>query len=108
MNQYYGQKVKAVTPLGDYRLEVVFADGYASEINLAPLVGRGPIYEPLRDVRIFQGVKVSPEWGVLEWSDDLELSPGALRAWCEAGHFMDPEQTDEWIEKHTVAAEKVA
>lgn len=45
--------------------------------------------------------------GVLEWADDLELSPGALRAWCEAGKFMNHDETDAWIEEHTVGAEKV-
>jgi hypothetical protein len=105
---YYEQEVTAVKSLGGYRLGVTFADGFTGEIDLFPLVGRGPIYEPLRDVGFFQRVKVSPEWGVLEWSDDLELSPGALRAWCEAGKFMDHDETDAWIERHSVSPEKAA
>jgi hypothetical protein len=108
MNQYYGQIVTAVESLGDYRLRVTFKDGYAGVIDLSPLIGRGPIYEPLRDVGFFQRVRVSPEWGVLEWSDDLELSSGSLRAWCEAGKFMDHDETDAWIEQHAVASERVA
>lgn len=108
MNQYYGQKITAVDALGGYRLRVTFKDGFSGEIDLSPLIGRGPIYEPLRDAGFFQRVKVSPEWGVLEWADDLELSPGALRAWCEAGTFMDPDETDQWIQRHIAAPEKVA
>jgi hypothetical protein len=108
MNQYYGQKVTGVESLGGYRLRITFKDGFIGEIDLSPLIGRGPLYEPLRDVEFFQRVKVSPEWGVPEWADDLELSPGALRAWCEAGKFMDPDETDGWIERNTSAPEKVA
>ena len=105
---YYEQQVTAAAPLGGYRLRVTFADGFTGEIDLSALVGRGPIYEPLRDVAFFQRVKVSPEWGVLEWAEDLELSPGALRAWCEAGKLMDHDETDAWIERHSVDPEKVA
>jgi hypothetical protein len=108
MNQYFGQRVTAVEPLGGYVLRVTFADEFVGEIDLSPLIGRGPIFEPLRDVGFFQRVKVSPEWGVLEWSDDLDLSPGALRAWCEAGKFMDYDETDKWIEEHAVAPESAA
>ena len=108
MNQYFGQRVTAVEALGGYLLRVSFADGFVGEIDLSPLVGRGPIFEPLRDVDFFQRVKVSPDWGVLGWSDDLDLSPGALRAWCEAGRFMDYEDTDKWIEAHAVAPESAA
>jgi hypothetical protein len=63
MNRYYGQKVTVVEAQGDYRLRVTFADGFGGDVDLAPLLGRGPIYEPLRDVGFFQKVKVSPEWG---------------------------------------------
>jgi hypothetical protein len=105
---YYEQTVAAVQALGEYRLRVTFTDGFIGEIDLSPLIGRGPIYEPLRDIDFFQRVKVSPEWGVLEWADDLELSPGSLRAWCEAGKFMEHDETDAWIEQHTVAVERVA
>jgi DUF971 family protein len=105
---YYEQTVTAVESLGAYRLRVTFEDGFTAEIDLSPLVGRGPIYEPLRDVNFFQQVKVSPGWGVLEWADDLELSPGALRAWCEAGRVMGHEETDAWIDRNTDRSEKGA
>jgi hypothetical protein len=103
MNQYFGQKVTAAQRLGGYRLRVTFADGFTGEVDLSPLVGRGPIFEPLRDLEFFQRVKVSPEWGVLEWPGDLDLSPGAIRAWCEAGKFMDFNETDKWIDEHAIA-----
>ena len=108
LSSYYEQNVSAVESLGGYRLRVTFGDGFTAEIDLSALVGRGPIYEPLRDIGFFQRVKVNPEWGVLEWSDDLELSPGSLRVWCEAGKILSHDETDAWIERSFVAPQKVA
>ncbi len=103
MNQYYGQRVTAAQPLGGYRLRVTFADGFTGEIDLEPLLGCGPIFEPLRDPSFFAKVGVEEGFGCLIWPGDLDLSSGSLRAWCEAGRFMDYKETDDWIEQHTVA-----
>jgi len=36
------------------------------------------------------------------------LSPRTLRAWCEAGRFLDWEETDQWFDRHYNSHEKVA
>ena len=104
---YLSETVTAIQPLDGYRVRATFADGFAGEVDLVPLLDCGPIFEPLRDPAFFRSVKASP-YGVPEWSDELDLSPGSLRAWCEAGKFMDYEQTDAWIEQHSGAPQKVA
>ncbi len=102
------QTVTAIEPLASsYRVRAIFSDGFTGEVDLTPLLECGPIFEPLRDPAFFRRVKVS-SYGVPEWSDQLDLSPGSLRAWCEAGQFMDYEQTDAWIADHGAAREKVA
>jgi hypothetical protein len=108
MNQYYEQTVTAAKPLGGHRLRVTFADGFSAEIDLEALLGRGPIFEPLRDPDFFARVGVEEGFGCLIWPGDLDLSSGSLRAWCEAGKFMDYDETNAWIKQHAVAAEKVA
>jgi hypothetical protein len=105
--KYYQQNVAAVEVLGGWRLRVTFEDGYAATIDLAPLLECGPIFQPLRDASFFAQVKVS-EWGVLEWPGEIDISSGSLRAWCEAGKFMDYEETNAWIEQHSSPAQKVA
>ena len=105
--KYMTQKVTAIEPLDGYRVKVTFADGFSSEVDLAPLLNCGPIFQPLRQLDFFRRVTIAPD-GVPEWSDDLDLSPDSLRAWCEAGRFMDYEETDAWVEQHTSTPEKVA
>jgi hypothetical protein len=60
----------------------------------------------LRDESFFKRVTV--DHGAPLWPDDLDLSPGSLRAWCEAGKFMDCGETHAWIEHHAGEPEKVA
>jgi hypothetical protein len=99
MNRYLTEKVRSIEPLGSYRLRVTFTDGFAGSADLEPLLETGPIFDPWRDTDFFQhGWRIV--CGVPEWGDDLDLSPGSLRAWCEAGHFMDFEETDAWIAAH--------
>src|SRR5579862_7504103 len=100
MNQYYSQKVTDAQALGGHRLLVTFADGFSAEIDLTALLDAGLIFSPLRDPVVFAQAKVNSEWGIIEWPGEIDLSPGSLRAWCEAGHFLSLEETDEWVRKH--------
>ena len=104
---YLTEAVTAIQPLDGHRVRATFADAFTGEVDLAPLLDCGAIFEPLRDLTFFRHVTVSA-LGVPEWPNELDLSPGSLRAWCEAGKFMDYEETDAWIEQHSGAPEKVA
>jgi hypothetical protein len=106
MKNYYEEKVTAIRPLDGRRVHVVFYDGFEGEVDLSPLVGRGPLYEPLRSDESFKAVIV--EHGVPVWPEDFDLSPGTLRVWCEVGHFLDWEETDQWIDEHSGSPEKAA
>lgn len=107
MQRYLNEKVTAIRPLGGYLLEVTFADGFAGKVDLAPLLEAGPIFAPWRDAEFFRsGWKIV--CGVPEWGDDLDISPGSLRAWCEAGELMDFQETDSWIAEHSRPTHEVA
>jgi len=106
MNNYYEEKVKAIRPLDGRRVHVIFSDGFEGETDLGPLIGQGPLYEPLREDETFRAVVI--EHGIPIWPGDFDFSPGTLRAWCEAGRFMDWDETDRWIEQHCGSPEKVA
>lgn len=103
---YLLEKVTAFQPLEGLRARIAFADGFSGELDFMPLLSRGPIFAPLRDTEFFRRVVVSRH-GVPEWSDDLDLSPGTLRVWCEAGRVLGQEETDAWVETHSGAAAKV-
>jgi hypothetical protein len=106
MNRYFTETITAIEAIVGHRVHVTFQDGYSGEVDLTPLLNCGPIFEPLREEAIFKQVTVAD--GAPLWPEDIDLSPGALRAWCEAGKFMDYEETDAWIEQHIVAPERVA
>jgi hypothetical protein len=106
MKEYLLERVTAVEWVAGYRLCATFSDGYAAEIDLAPLLDEGPIFAPWRDRQFFASVRV--DHGVPVWSDDVDLSPGSLRAWCEAGRVLSRHETDEWVAAHRSAPEKVA
>jgi hypothetical protein len=80
---YLTQKVARIEAAGGHRLKVTVRDGFTATVDLAPLLDERPIFEPWRDAAFFAGVRL--EYGVPVWSEDLDLSPGSLRAWCEAG-----------------------
>jgi hypothetical protein len=106
MKDYFEEKVSAIRPLDGRRVRVVFYDGFEREVDLAPLIGKGPLYEPLRADENFRAVTV--DQGVPTWPGDFDLSPGTLRVGCEVGRFMDWQETDQWIDQHYGSPERAA
>jgi hypothetical protein len=107
MQNYFAEKVRVIRPLEGRRVRVTFDDGFEAEVDLAPLLDEGPLYQPLRDENSFRAVTVSRH-GVPVWPDDFDLSPGSLRAWCEAGRLLSIEATDQWVEAHSTSSGKAA
>ncbi|MGA3172676.1 MAG: DUF2442 domain-containing protein [Chthoniobacteraceae bacterium] len=105
---YLLEEVAAIRPLDGYRVAVTFADGYAGEVDLAVLLDcGGEIFQPWHEPELFRQVTVN-DFGAPEWPGEIDLSPGSLRAWCEAGRFMDYDETDQWIAQHSGTPEKAA
>ncbi len=40
--------------------------------------------------------------------DDLDFSPGTLRAWCEIGKILSLDETAKWLDEHCAFPKKVA
>jgi hypothetical protein len=96
---YLTQKLAKIKPTSGHRVWVEFEDGFSAEVDLAPLLDEGPIFAPMSDPAIFAAVRL--DWGIPVWSDDLDLSTAALRAWAEAGRVLTIEETDDWVAKHS-------
>jgi hypothetical protein len=71
-----GSRLLNVRPLGDYRLRVEFEDGTTGEIDLSDRL-TGPVFEPLRDPKLFSQVSVD-EFGVVCWPNGADLAPDAI------------------------------
>lgn len=70
--------VVEVTPLGGYRVELLFSDGHRAQRDLGPYLV-GPVFEPVRDPGYFRQVRVDPRSGTIAWPNGADLAPDTLR-----------------------------
>jgi hypothetical protein len=59
---------------GDHDLRVVFDDGAVRDLSLEGQLD-GPVFEPLRDPRMFARVEVDREAGTVTWPTGADLDP---------------------------------
>ncbi len=69
--------VEAV-PLDGYKVHLRFADGLAADIDLSYLVGRGEIFEPLRDLDYFRQLRITEFADTIEWPNEADIAPETL------------------------------
>jgi hypothetical protein len=74
--------------VGPWTLRVEFNDGRAQVINFWPILA-GELYGPLRDVAVFNQVRVDPEAHTIVWPNGADFDPATLHDW--------PEYEKEWI-----------
>lgn len=68
--------------IGPYKLEVIFEDGKKQHIDFEPALN-GYYYGPLRDLRLFNQVRLDPEINTLVWPNDADFDPATLYYWNE-------------------------
>ena len=69
-------RVNRVIPLAGYRLQIEFEDGASGVLDVSGDL-YGPVFEPLRDVRLFEQVSTD-EFGVICWPNGADLAPEAV------------------------------
>ena len=78
-------RITKVRHIGEYRLELTFADGVQAELNFRDrVVGRGGVFKQLEDLEFFRQVRVDPEIGSIVWPNDVDFDPDVL--YSEATH----------------------
>lgn len=73
--------------VGPYTLRIRSDDGVERTINFEPALA-GEVYGPLRDLALFNQVRIDPEFKNLVWPNDAEFDPADLHDW--------PEVAEEW------------
>jgi hypothetical protein len=72
--------VTSFSIVGPYTLRVAFDDNTEQVINFEPVL-YGEVYGPLRDVRLFEQVRLDAETHNLLWPGEADFDPFVLHEW---------------------------
>ena len=73
-------KVANVEIVAPYTLKITFDDGAQRTIDFAPVLV-GYYLEPLRDLALFNQVRVDPEVHTIVWPNGADFDPATLYNW---------------------------
>ena len=65
---------------GPYTLRVRFEDGVEQLIDFKPVLA-GELFGPLRDLAVFNEVRIDPEVHTLVWPNGADFDPDTLHDW---------------------------
>src|SRR5207247_10492248 len=73
-------RVRSFQIVEPYTLRVQFDDGAEQSINFEPVLA-GELYRPLRDLAVFNQVRIDPEVHTLVWPNGADFDPATLHDW---------------------------
>ena len=91
-------RVNSFEVVGPFTLRVAFDDESEQVINFEPVLA-GELFGPLRDLTLFNKVRLDPEAHTLVWCNGADFDPATLHDWPE--HI-------EWLQKRARQWESVA
>jgi hypothetical protein len=65
---------------GPYTLRVQFDDETQQLIDFRPILA-GELFGPLRDLKVFEQVRIDPEVRTLVWPNGADFDPATLHDW---------------------------
>jgi len=78
-------RVRSFETVGDFTLRVRFDDATEQTIDFRPILA-GEMYGPLRDLELFNQVRVDPEVHTLVWPNGADFDPATLHDWPSHEH----------------------
>jgi len=73
-------RVESVQIEAPYTLRVLFDDGTEQTIDFQPVLA-GELLGPLRDLAVFNQVRIDPEVHTLVWPNGADFDPATLHDW---------------------------
>ena len=73
-------RVRSCQVTAPYTARVSFADGTERVIDFRPVLA-GAMFGPLRDLALFNQVRVDPEVHTLVWPNGADFDPATLHDW---------------------------
>jgi hypothetical protein len=93
-------RVRAFKISGPYTLLVSFDDGTEQTIDFQPILA-GELYGPLKDLHLFNQVRIDPEVSTLVWPNGADFDPATLHDWPRHVRFLAA-RAREW--EHTTTS----
>lgn len=75
-------RVESFAIQAPYTLQVRFNDGVEQVIDFRPILA-GELFGPLRDLEVFNQVRLDPEVHTLVWPNGADFDPATLHDWPE-------------------------
>jgi Protein of unknown function (DUF2442) len=75
-------KVRSFEIVRPYTLWIQFEDGTAQTIDFRSVL-EGELFGPLRDIDVFNQVRIDPEVRTLVWPNGADFDPATLHDWPE-------------------------
>ena len=73
-------RVTSFEIVSSYTVSVGFEDGTEQTINFEPML-EGELYGPLRELKLFNQMRVDPEAHTLVWPNGADFDPATLHDW---------------------------
>ena len=97
-------RVTSFAIIGPFTLKVAFDDGLCREIDFSPIL-RGELYGPLRDLRLFEQVRLDAEVHTLVWPNGADFDPATLHDWpSQVGEVANA--VEHWQQPNEAAARR--
>ena len=87
-------KVRSVKIVAPFTLRVGFDDATEQTIDFRPVLA-GELCRPLRELSLFNQVKIDPEVHTLVWPNGADFDPSTLHDWPENAEAL-AERARQW------------
>ena len=68
--------IKEIKYKHDYVYHIFFDDGSRGDVDFSEYRGKGPVFEPLRDINYFK--KAVIDGGTISWPNGVDIAPETL------------------------------
>ena len=89
--------------VGPYTIQIAFEDGTEQAINFEPVL-YGYYYAPLRNLELFNQVRLDPETHTLVWPNEADFDPATLHDWHQGAGKELSERVSRWQKSQPEAA----